>query len=87
MKKYLLTVNDVAELLDLSKQTIKRWADSGYLVCVRGKNNNYRYFKRKYIDDIMKERKRVFELAEDSVQKMNLVTHKTYSEWLDEARK
>jgi excisionase family DNA binding protein len=48
----LLTSGDVAELLDVSGETIRRWADAGLIVHIRLPSGHLR-FRRADIDDIL----------------------------------
>ncbi|MDM5360422.1 DNA (cytosine-5-)-methyltransferase [Peribacillus sp. ACCC06369] len=41
-----LTTKQVAELLDVSDMTVKRWADNGYIPCLRVGVGQYRRFKK-----------------------------------------
>ena len=45
MDKKLLTLSEVADMLSVSKETLRRWDTSGKLVSVRHPINDYRMYK------------------------------------------
>ena len=47
-----LTVSEVAEKLDVSKETIRRWDNSGYLKSVRNLDNNYREYPQEFLNQV-----------------------------------
>ena len=46
MENELFTIAQVADILSVSKETLRRWEDSGKLIPVRHKNNNYRLYSK-----------------------------------------
>lgn len=46
MDKEILTLSEVADMLSVSKETLRRWDMSGKLVSIRHPINNYRMYKR-----------------------------------------
>lgn len=46
MENELFTIAQVADILSVSKETLRRWEDSGKLIPVRHKDNNYRLYSK-----------------------------------------
>lgn len=46
MENELFTIAQVADILSVSKETLRRWEDSGKLIPVRHKENNYRLYSK-----------------------------------------
>lgn len=46
METELFTIAQVADILSVSKETLRRWEDSGKLIPIRHKDNNYRLYSK-----------------------------------------
>lgn len=44
------SLNQFADLLSVSKETLRRWDNSGKLVAKRGKSNDYRYYTQEHLE-------------------------------------
>ncbi len=53
--KLMLTVGDVAQLLGLHANTVRRWSDTGIIKACRYGPRRDRRFRRENIDDFLKE--------------------------------
>lgn len=54
MNKNFLTVKEASEILEVSKLTLRNWDNSGKLKAKRHPVNNYRVYKKKEIEDVLK---------------------------------
>ncbi len=55
MKSKLLTISQVADMLGVSIQTLRRWDESGKLSSDRRKKTGHRYYKESIIEEFIKE--------------------------------
>lgn len=58
----LIKINEASKILNVSKQTLRRWDESGRLKSTRVSPTGYRYYK---LSDIQLITKNIFSLAED----------------------
>ncbi len=58
----LIKINEASKILNVSKQTLRRWDESGRLKSTRVSPASYRYYK---LSDIQLITKNIFSLAED----------------------
>jgi len=65
-KDKLIKINEAAEMLNVSIQTLRRWDESGRLKSVRINPNGYRYYK---LFDIQLITKDIFSLAKEWILK------------------
>lgn len=55
MKGKLIQIKDAAEILGVSKLTLRNWDNSGKLIAYRHPINNYRVYRSEDIDNIIKK--------------------------------
>ena len=53
-KPFLLTINEVAEMINKSPQTLRRWDDEGYFPAVRVGKRRDRMYRPKDLMDFLK---------------------------------
>ena len=53
INKQLLSINEVAEILDVNPETLRRWDNEGKLKAIRIGKLGHRRYKRKDIDDLL----------------------------------
>ncbi|MFH1456786.1 MAG: MerR family DNA-binding transcriptional regulator [Patescibacteria group bacterium] len=67
MDNNLISIQKTAEILGVTRQTLRRWDKSGRLTPVRGRNN-YRYYKKEDIGEFSKNNlKDIFKIAKNWV--------------------
>ncbi len=54
MKK-LITINEAAKILNVSKETLRRWDKTGKFKSYRNPINNYRVYDRSEVENLLKE--------------------------------
>jgi DNA (cytosine-5)-methyltransferase 1 len=57
MDDKLISIKDVAEMLSVSKLTLRNWDRDGKLVALRHPINNYRVYKKCDIDNLINKMK------------------------------
>ena len=55
MNKDYITIKEAAEILGVSRMTLRRWDKKGKLKASRHPFNNYRIYKRELIEKIAKK--------------------------------
>ena len=55
MEKKYLTVQEAASVLGIGIRKMQRWADAGKVPSIRHPLNNYRMFKRKDVEELLKK--------------------------------
>lgn len=53
LSDYLL-ISEAAEHLGVSPNTLRNWVNAGKISAIRHPVNDYRLFKREYLDDVLK---------------------------------
>jgi len=74
MEQKLLSLSEVADMLSISKETLRRWDATGKLVSVRHPINGYRMYKK---TDLKKFEQLGF-LFDSEVKKEKLIANQTY---------
>ncbi|EPC5163360.1 DNA (cytosine-5-)-methyltransferase, partial [Salmonella enterica] len=75
MKKEEFTLAEVADILGVSKETLRRWDNNGRLPSHRNDNNNYRFYKKEQL----KEFEQAQFLFENKWADMNNIENKKYT--------
>lgn len=50
-----LRISEAAEYLGVSPNTLRNWVNAGKVIAIRHPVNDYRLFKRKDLDDLLKQ--------------------------------
>jgi len=66
----LIKINEASKILNVSKQTLRRWDESGQLKSIRVSPTGYRYYK---LSDIQLISKNIFSLAKEWISKPSAI--------------
>lgn len=72
MERYL-TVSQVAKILDISSETLRRWDRNGKVVSKRHPINNYRVYSEEQVNSLVEELQLEIKLSNDSTNKIEIL--------------